>query len=114
MLASIPARLLAEWRAYAQISPFGSVRGDLQAGIVASQLFNLHRGERQEPRRPSDYLLTFGEKEPQSPDHMKAIVESQIKVAERAKQRKAGRGNNSRKSGSQNHGERIAAKEGPG
>jgi hypothetical protein len=38
MLASAPQSQVEEWRAYDRIYPFGTIRGDMQAGIVANML----------------------------------------------------------------------------
>jgi len=53
----MPARLLAEWMAYAQIEPFGPPADFIQAGIVASQIYNAHRTKDEQPvATPYDYL----------------------------------------------------------
>lgn len=61
MLARLPARMLAEWMAYYTIEPFGVERGDLQAGLVAAAIYNVHRDpkRRRQPFTPADFLLEF-------------------------------------------------------
>lgn len=52
---------LEEWRAYYELEPWGGYRGDLQAGITASALWNIYRDRRkkQEPFTPEDFVLKF-------------------------------------------------------
>jgi len=79
MLAEISAKLFAEWMAYFRIEPFGQLRGDLQAGIVAAQVFNAWRDRHQKPAGPNDYELKFGEDErprKQTPAEMRKVLES--------------------------------------
>ncbi len=81
----MPAELLGEWMAYAELEPFGQMRGDLQAGIVASTMMNIYRDrkKRSQPFKPADFILTFGErlaetvkaKKNQSPREMKSILD---------------------------------------
>lgn len=53
----MPARLLAEWMAYAQMEPFGPPAEFVQAGIVASQIYNANRTKDEQPvATPHDYL----------------------------------------------------------
>lgn len=49
--------------AYYQLEPFGQARGDLQAGIVASAVYNVYRdpAKKSEPFQPQDFVLDFGE-----------------------------------------------------
>jgi Protein of unknown function (DUF4035) len=64
MLQRIDARELAEWEIfYHRIQPFGPLRGDLQAGVIASLVANLFRDEKKHatPFSPADFLLKFGE-----------------------------------------------------
>lgn len=69
LLRQMSAQQLEEWRAYYELEPWGGVRGDLQAGIVASALWNIYRDRRKrsEPFEPGDFVLSFeGEQEPAS------------------------------------------------
>jgi hypothetical protein len=63
LLDSISSEELTEWAAYYQLDPFGGVRGDMQAGVMASTMANIHakRGHR---FTPSDFMPTFGDPEP--------------------------------------------------
>ena len=56
LLEGITARELTEWMAYARLEPFGELRADLRAGIVAATTANVHRGRRQRPLKPEDFM----------------------------------------------------------
>lgn len=62
LLRTISSEEIAEWAAYSQIDPFGSLRGDMQAGIVASTMANIHakKGHR---FTAADFMPKFGEPE---------------------------------------------------
>lgn len=59
------SREFTEWAAFYGMEPFGDLRGDLQAGVVAATVaeVNRDRKRRREPFTPADFLLRFGEKE---------------------------------------------------
>jgi hypothetical protein len=59
LLISVSSEELTEWAAYYQLDPFGSYRGDLQAGTVASTMANIHakKGHR---FTPTDFMPKFG------------------------------------------------------
>lgn len=50
-----------EWQAYAEIEPIGYERGDLQAGVIAATLANVHRDAEQtpDPYKPADFIHEF-------------------------------------------------------
>jgi hypothetical protein len=65
MMARMDSRELAEWEIlYRKIMPFGPLRGDLQAGIIASLVANMFRDSKkhQDAYVPSDFVLKFGER----------------------------------------------------
>ena len=62
LLVSISSDELAEWAAYYHLDPFGSYRGDLQAGIIASTMANIH-ATKGHTFKPSDFMPTFNERE---------------------------------------------------
>lgn len=71
MLAEIPNRLYVEWQRYWELEPFGALRDNIHAGIVAATIWQsaLNPNDRSKVK-PSDFLLIEGE-EPrtkQSPD----------------------------------------------
>ena len=60
LLTRISGRELSEWEAYYSLEPFGQVRGDLQAGIVASTVANLFRTKKGDKvYKPGDFTLEF-------------------------------------------------------
>lgn len=73
LLARIDSRELAEWFAYNQGDPIGAIRGDLQAGIVASTVANCHRAKNAKPFEPGDFMPLV-EKAPQSVEDMQRIL----------------------------------------
>lgn len=75
MLARLDSRELTYWQAMYRIDPWGSERGDLQAGIVAATVFNVNRDKSTSAASPSDFRLEFGEKEKQTPEEMARAFE---------------------------------------
>lgn len=73
LLAKVDSRELAEWMAYYTLDPFGSVRTDLNAGVIAATVANAHKGKSGRPFQPADFM-PFVEKEEQTEDEMKAIL----------------------------------------
>ena len=73
LLARIDSRELSEWMAYYEVNPFGSVRDDLQAGIVASTIANVNRGKNDKSFTPSDFM-PYMEKPQQSEGDMQAVM----------------------------------------
>ena len=58
-MASISSEELTEWAAYYQLDPFGSHRADIQAGVVASTMANIH-AKRGHSFTPTDFIPQFG------------------------------------------------------
>jgi hypothetical protein len=56
---------LAEWRAFAQLEPFGAERGDWQAAQVAQVVANANRDSKKQkqPYTAEDFLLAWEEPE---------------------------------------------------
>lgn len=50
-----------DWAEYWAVEPWGAMRDNLHTGIIASLLFNTHRGQGDKPRHPSDFMITDGE-----------------------------------------------------
>ena len=49
-----------QWQAYAALDPFGSVRGDMHAALVASTMANVSLGGKQRQSfKLQDFLLNF-------------------------------------------------------
>jgi hypothetical protein len=53
----LPSSELTEWIAFYQIEPFGVVRDNLHAGIIASILYNANRGKRQKSMTVDDFII---------------------------------------------------------
>jgi hypothetical protein len=54
---------LTEWQALASEEPFGDARGDYQAGVVASSIYNIYRDrdKKPEPFKVGDFMPEFWE-----------------------------------------------------
>ena len=61
--ACVTSAEFSEWMAYDQLDPFGNVRGDMQAGIIAAQVGG---------GKPSDYMPKFDAPRVQQVNEMKA------------------------------------------
>lgn len=95
MLAEISSEQLVEWAAFLEIEPHGPARGDLQAGIVASQVYNLARQKGQSPATPADFLLKFNRQKPlpkTAADREQRIRDALTGFVERGKLRRERRG----------------------
>ena len=49
MLARMPAHVFQDWRAYAEVEPFGEDREDLRTAYLAMWLYNINRDTKQAP-----------------------------------------------------------------
>jgi hypothetical protein len=80
LLSQLSSRQIAEWLAYNSIEPIGEMRGDLQAGIVASAVFNSKRTkEDQKVFSPYDFIPDY-DKEPGSKAEPKKQSTEQMKA----------------------------------
>lgn len=68
-MREMPFPLLMAWFEYYKRDPFGGERGDLQTGILASTLANIHSPKKR--LNPRDFMPKFYEP-PQSMDDMAA------------------------------------------
>lgn len=50
------AEEFGEWQALYRISPWGEWSADLRAGIIASTMANVNRGENKKPYTPLDFM----------------------------------------------------------
>ena len=66
LLGRMSSAELSEWQAYYELEPFGQVRGDLQAGMVAAMMGNLWRGRGKfgKPYGPGEFVLRFEDPSP--------------------------------------------------
>ena len=72
MLERIDSATLAEYMALEFIDPHGPIRGDIQAGIVASTIANVNRGKGSKAFTVEDFL-------PFNNDDNKAMTEDAMK-----------------------------------
>jgi hypothetical protein len=58
LLSEVSSQELCEWRAYAELEPFGERLADERHGIALSAMANLHRDpqRRREPYLPEDFI----------------------------------------------------------
>jgi hypothetical protein len=81
LLETISSEELTEWAAYYQIDPFGSHRADIQAGVVASTMANIH-AKRGHSFTPADFIPQFGvtptSKKSMSSDQILAMVKARF------------------------------------
>jgi hypothetical protein len=78
------AKQFIEWGLYAQMDPFGDVRGDIQAASIVQMVFNMAVSAKD--RKPlKDFLLKFGdaveEKKPSQPWQEKKAIAMTIAMA---------------------------------
>ena len=76
-MARIDSKELSEWMAYYELEPFGHVRTDLNAGIIAATIANVNRGKQGQAYRPADFM-PYMEKGQQSENDMKSILNSMV------------------------------------
>lgn len=75
LLARIDSRELSEWMAYYELNPFGTVRDDLQAGIIASTIANVNRGKSDKPFAPADFM-PYTDRPQQTEADMQGIMDA--------------------------------------
>jgi hypothetical protein len=80
LLARIDSRELAEWMVYYGLDPFGDVRGDLQAGIVASTIANANKGKNGRAFTPADFMPLI-----KKPDQSENDMQTQMEAIARGK-----------------------------
>lgn len=76
LLNRISSREISEWIAFYNIEPFGEMRADLRAALIATVMANAWRGANQSPFKITDFMLTFDNKPEQTMDEMKQILKS--------------------------------------
>jgi len=76
LLAQIPASELTEWQAYYNIEPFGEVRADSRAAIIASTVANTARDTKRKPKpfTPAEFMPKFGKRKPKSAADLLALA----------------------------------------
>ena len=76
-METISSEELTEWAAYYQIDPWGTHRADIQAGVIASTVANVH-AKRGHTFTPADFLPKFG---PQAPKASMTAEEIKAKLS---------------------------------
>ena len=66
--------------AYYSLDPFGEVRGDLQAGIVASTIANVNKGKNGRAFTPDDFMPLI-----KKPDQSEGDMLAQMEAIARGK-----------------------------
>lgn len=56
LLGRMDAVELQEWKAFAQLEPFGELRADYRAGIMASTFYNMFRGKKTRAGKVEDFM----------------------------------------------------------
>jgi len=56
LLEHLNSRDIGEWIAYYSIEPFGSMHNEHMTGIIASQIYNAHRGKDQPAADETDFM----------------------------------------------------------
>lgn len=74
MLAEMPLRIWREWQLYYDYDPFGNTRGDIQAAIIASTVWNVQQTKKSRLKKPLDYMPKWGPKDEPTPDDQLAKV----------------------------------------
>ena len=74
-ILNMPALHFNVFRAYYGLAPFGDVRGDAQAGIVASTIANVNRGRGVKPFSPSDFMIDLNKKNSTPDEVIKKRIE---------------------------------------
>lgn len=95
LLARIGSDELTEWMAYSGLEPFGDVRSDYRAGVLAAVAVNSNpwRSRDARPATPADFFppTDAPAARPQSVDEMKAVMAMHRALqAAKAKQRGSG------------------------
>lgn len=70
------------WMAYDQLDPIGGERGDLQAGIIASTVFNCRFPNQLKQAAPAEWMPDFDDSRPKTTDVI--TDEQQMEAAVRA------------------------------
>ena len=74
MMERMSSTEFSTWMAKYNISPFGAVRDDLRAGMIASPLINIQLAKGETRTKPGDWILDKEPEEPQDPATMAVIL----------------------------------------
>lgn len=74
----MPASDFFEFMVFERLEPFGDLRGDLQAGIIAATLANINRGKNTKPFKAADFMPNWNQPveqiKQQTPEQVLAIM----------------------------------------
>ena len=73
---------VTDWLAFFQLDPWGGERGDMRAGIVASVVANVNRGNTRAPFEASDFMPKFGPAKPVTKADQMAVLDAIKAVAD--------------------------------
>jgi hypothetical protein len=59
MLAKMTSMEFTEWKVFFNLEPFGDMRADLRAGMIAAPLLNIWKKRGSSPAHPSKWILDF-------------------------------------------------------
>lgn len=107
MMEQLPAWKFDRWVAFLSIEPQGGVRGDLQAGIVASTVANVNRRKRSQPFKATDFMpqLPLGRKETQNrPQQSLSTLKTQLRAIHTAQHKRRKRQKKKRKQTTEDEG----------
>lgn len=68
LMERMSANEFFEWMIMEQIEPFGDKRGDIQAGLIAQIIANIHRDPNKDPYQLEDFLPQFEERKKLTPE----------------------------------------------
>lgn len=69
------SRELSEWATFFSLEPFGDMRGDIQAAIVAATIANVNRKQGSKPLNPTVFMPKFEQDRGQSMAEQLAAVQ---------------------------------------
>jgi hypothetical protein len=78
------------WAAYYEVDPWGTERHDLQAGIIASTVYNMARGRGSHAMTPADFMYQ-ADRRPLSPEELQAKIDAAFTIAQGSAARRKGR-----------------------
>lgn len=70
---TLSAQEFAMWCAFDRIEPIGALRGDVQAGVIASTVANVNRGKNTRAYTPADFML-YSKTSPITDDQIEAKI----------------------------------------
>lgn len=78
LLERCSSRELSEWAAFWRLEPWGDMRADLRAGIIASTVANVMSGKKGRTTTPADFM-PYQEKQEQTEEDMQSRLLSAVR-----------------------------------